>query len=1170
MTVLVVEDDMTTSMVLGYACRQAGHQVATCSDAELAWERLRSQPFELLILDLHLPGMSGVELSRLVRSLPSEQQPYILLVTGSTDPQEIRAALDAGANDFLSKPLDPGILGIRLAVAREQARSWHERLIKSTESEARERERLQTLRNLSEERLLLALSDARMATWDVDLGSKLAWCSDDGLAMYGRPPGHVYRSREEWAEEIHPDDRAEVLKTYLSASMGQMPYDIEFRCNWKDEKNIRWLSSHGAFIRNAEGKPVRLMGVMQDITERKKAALALGESEERLRLALNAARMGTWELNLLTGQGAYSDLIGPMFGKPPGFQHASFEESLRDVHPDDHSMLRERYQTALLGGERYEVTYRALLESGSVRWINSLGSVLQDSAGRAVRMIGISHELTDVKNAQEALRISESRLRHYIESTQDGLWVRNLETHEITWSDRFFQILGYRPGEFKLVHPDIFDLFHPGDRERIAYALNDHIKNNTPYRAEFRMRHKDGHYLWVYSRGQAHRDAQGRPISMMGSISDISELKEAQEALRQNEERLRLFFEATQDGLWEQNLNTGEVFWSDRVFEILGFQKNEIRPNFDHFKEQLHPEDLSPFLQAVDGTLKDSQTFRVEARIKRKDGRLLWVLMRGRAYRDAQGVPVRMIGALSDISARKKVEEQLRASEYRYRTLTENAPEAVLVLDMDTGRFVDQNAAAERLFKCTPEELSKIGPVDLSPALQPDGLPSHEKAMVKLREAVRGGSPFFDWTHQDLSGTPIPCEVRLLRMPDPSRVLIRGTITDISERKRLEDQLRQALKMEAIGKLAGGIAHDFNNLLMVIQGHIEFLGERIGKTDPMHKNLEPIAQASHRAAELTRQLLAFSRQTVLKAEVLDLNKIVTDAGNMLRRLIGEDIEFRTVCSPGLGLIKADATQIHQVIMNLAVNARDAMPNGGKLSIETANVEFDADYTRRHLGSRAGPYVMLGVTDTGHGMDAQTKARIFEPFFTTKPRGQGTGLGLAMTYGFVKQSGGYIWVNSELGQGSSFRVYFPRVDEQINPSPLATSKVKLLRGTETILLVEDEDPVRELVRDILDLHGYKVLEAPHGMAALAICETFNDPIEMMITDVIMPGMSGSQLAAKALLLRPTMKVLYTSGYTDDAIAQHGVLDPGTEFVQKPYSAELLAKKIRKILDGGKNK
>ncbi len=385
------------------------------------------------------------------------------------------------------------------------------------------------------------------------------------------------------------------------------------------------------------------------------------------------------------------------------------------------------------------------------------------------------------------------------------------------------------------------------------------------------------------------------------------------------------------------------------------------------------------------------------------------------------------------------------------------------------------------------------------------------------------------------------------------------------ELSQTQEQLTQARKMEAIGQLAGGVAHDFNNLLMVIMGRTELLLKDLVASDPKRPAAELILKTTTRAADLTRQLLAFGRRQVLQPRVLDLNVIVADMGELLRRLIREEIELTTMLDPALGPVKADPGQLEQVIMNLAINARDAMPQGGRLTLETANVELDALYAQHHLDTRPGPHIMLALTDTGVGMDAQTQARIFEPFFTTKGPGKGTGLGLATVYGIVKQSGGNIWVYSEPGQGTTFKIYLPRVDEPVAAQPVDPAGTAPLQGLETILLVEDEDAVRELARDALRARGYTVLEARHGAEALQIAEQQPGPIHLMITDVVMPGMSGRVLANRLAVLQPRMKVLFMSGYTDNAIVHHGVLDPGTVFLQKPFGPAVLSHKVREVLD-----
>jgi two-component system cell cycle sensor histidine kinase/response regulator CckA len=387
----------------------------------------------------------------------------------------------------------------------------------------------------------------------------------------------------------------------------------------------------------------------------------------------------------------------------------------------------------------------------------------------------------------------------------------------------------------------------------------------------------------------------------------------------------------------------------------------------------------------------------------------------------------------------------------------------------------------------------------------------------------------------------------------------------ITERERVEAQLRQAQKMEAIGLLAGGIAHDFNNMLTVIVGYSDLMLQKLRADDPLRSEVEQVKEAGVRASLLTRQLLAFSRKQVLQPRVLDLNAILTNMDRMLQRLIGEDISLLTVPAPGLGRVHADPGQIEQVIMNLAVNARDAMPQGGKLTIETANVQLDDGYVRQHAGSKPGPHVMLAVSDTGCGMDAATQARIFEPFFTTKEPGKGTGLGLSTVYGIVKQSGGYIWVYSEPGHGTASKVYLPRVEavaEAVEPSREAAQTP---RGSETILLVEDDYGVRKLIHSILHAYGYRVVEAHHGKHAIQVCEQHAGPIHLMVTDVVMPEMSGRELEERLKPSHPDMKVLFMSGYTHKGIVHHGELVPGTAFLQKPFTPDALARKVREVLD-----
>jgi PAS domain S-box-containing protein len=513
-------------------------------------------------------------------------------------------------------------------------------------------------------------------------------------------------------------------------------------------------------------------------------------------------------------------------------------------------------------------------------------------------------------------------------------------------------------------------------------------------------------------------------------------------------------------------------------------------------------------------------------------------------------------GQIAVAIERKRAEKALRESEARQRVLIEQLPAVLWTTDAEL-RFTSALGAGLARLGLKPNQLVGMSLYEYFQTENPEFL-----AIAAHRRAIAGQAVTFqiEW-----HGGSYACHAEPLRSADGQSVGAICMALDVTDRKQLEAQLRQAQKMEAVGRLAGGIAHDFNNLLMVIQGYTELLLDRLVAGDPLRKNAQQIHDATDRAAALTRQLLAFSRKQLLAPKVLDLCLVVADMEKMLRRLIGEDIELATLTPPGLWSVKADRSQIEQVILNLAVNARDAMPRGGKLTIETANVELDNAYARQHPLVTPGKYVMLAVTDTGCGMDAETQAHIFEPFFTTKEKGRGTGLGLATVYGVVKQSGGYVWVYSEPDKGTTFKVYLPRVEEPVSAKERQPACETPQRGSETILLVEDEKGVRDLAREFLESNGYSVLMAENGNDAIDLVQNHPGKIDLLLTDVVMPGMSGRDLAERIESLRPGIKVLYMSGYTDQAIVHHGILDSDSVLLQKPFTLTGLARKLREALE-----
>jgi len=507
----------------------------------------------------------------------------------------------------------------------------------------------------------------------------------------------------------------------------------------------------------------------------------------------------------------------------------------------------------------------------------------------------------------------------------------------------------------------------------------------------------------------------------------------------------------------------------------------------------------------------------------------------------------------------ERAERALRDANEHLAAVIQSSPLAIYTLD-PASTVRTWNRAAEALYGWQAEEV--IGrPL---PTIGHD-LEDHER----LRDRVLGGEALrgVEVTRRRKDGTSVNVSLSVAPLHDAAgRVTgMLSLAADITEMRQLEGQYRQAQKMEAVGRLAGGIAHDFNNLLTAIIGTTALVLEDLGLESRTRLDIQEIEKAAKRAAGLTRQLLIFSRQQVLEPRALDLNALVGNLEKMLHRLIGEDIELRTKQAAALGAVRADPGQIEQAIVNLVVNARDAMPQGGRLTIETADVQLDRGYVAGHVPTQPGPYVLLAVSDTGVGMDGATKARLFEPFFTTKEPGRGTGLGLATVYGIVKQSGGYVWAYSELGHGTTFKIYLPRVAETPEAPESTTSTPTPARGSETVLVVEDQEEVRKLTKRVLQGRGYTVLTARHGAEALEIVAQHPTQIHLMVTDVVMPGMNGRELAQLACAKRSDLKVLYVSGYTGEAVLQHRLLEPGVAFLQKPFTPDVLARKTREVLD-----
>ena len=814
----------------------------------------------------------------------------------------------------------------------------------------------------------------------------------------------------------------------------------------------------------------------------------------------------------------------------------------------------------------------------------------QNSSAAVEPCSGISCPIPELEPHEQ--QTSEARLEFFeqmFQASPDGLTIADTDQRVLWANAAFLRMFGYERSQ--VIGQLLDNLVVPSDRTPESRWISEALTQGRPITLETRRRKKDGSLLDV-SVSCAPLRLAGRIQAFYAGYHDISDRRRVEtlsSALYRVAEKSSSAHELQQFFAGVHSI-VDELMYA-RNFYIALYDPVSEMLSFPYFVDE---QDSAPVAKKLGKGLTD-YLIRTGEPLLATPEVLKAMEERGDVSRngfrslDWMGVPLKVgnhtFGALvvqtyspnirygerdkeiltfvarqlASAVEIKRNEQALRRSEARYRSLVQSSVYGIYRSSLE-GRFLDVNPALIAMLGYeSPDQVLLLDPEQDVFAYAEE----HRRLVEEFRNSGRLDGIEVKWKRKDGSNITVRISGRAVSSEDEPADVLEAIAEDVTERRALEEQFRQAQKMEAVGRLAGGVAHDFNNLLMVISGYAEVMLAQLENEHPLTDKARAIQQAADRATTLTRQLLAFSRKQLLELKVVDLNAIVSDMERLLRPLIGENVQLVARLEPNAGYTRADAGQLEQVLMNLVVNAKDAMPSGGTLTIETENIVVDETHRRGQTFIRPGPYVMLSVSDTGMGMDKETQSRIFEPFFTTKEKGKGTGLGLSTVYGIVKQSGGYVMVQSELGHGSTFHIYLPQVEGAAEKHVLPVARAAA-GGSETILLVEDEESVRQLVRDTLESKGYRVLEADNGETGLKVAGAQQGKIELVITDVVMPGLGGREMVEQLAKTRPETKVLYLSGYTEDAILSDGTIEPGTAFLQKPFTLQNLSRKVRELL------
>jgi len=953
-----------------------------------------------------------------------------------------------------------------------------------------------------------------------------------------------------WSELTHPDDlEADVIQFDRVMRGDTDGYKLDKRFIRKDGATI-YATVDVKCERRADGSVDRFFATVADITQRVKAELALRESYELLANLSRQVPGVIYQFQLLPdGRSRFpfaSAAMWDIYEVTPEQVREDATLVFSRVHPDDLDAVAESIRRSAETLQPWQAEYRVVLPRQGVRWRSGLARPERLADGSTL-WHGFITDVTAQRQGQDALAESEERYRVLIESAPEAIVVFDVDDGRFVDANaNALRLFGVTHEIMRTLSPAALSPPQQANGHPSAEAAAQHIARALSGELDvFEWLHRtaDGRVFPAEVRLVQLPSASRRLVR--GSITDITEQQRAKQEL----ERLNAAISSSINGIATASLQ-GELTYVNQAFlDLWGYRApSEVvgRHVLDFWATPERAADVVRTLEAHGSDMGEMTAIR-------RDGTARIFQYNANRFRGPDGAPAGLLASFLDVTDKKRAEEDLRIKDQAIATSTN----AVVIASPDgTVRYVNPAFvqlcgydSADEILGRNATEFVLVGQVQQSLAT----LVARGVFQGELQVVRKNGSTL-----------DAMVSANVVRDAAGAISLLIASITDVTESKRLHAELVQSQKMESVGRLAGGVAHDFNNLLTVMKGYVDFARADVPRESQLAEDLSEIERAVDSAAALTHQLLTFSRKQIISPRVLNLNESVTRMHGMLSRLLGEDIELRLVTAPDLGLVRFDPGQSEQMLVNLAVNARDAMPDGGRLTIETDNVALDDEFARLHPDAAPGEYVMVSVSDTGTGMSPEAQAHLFEPFFTTKSPGRGTGLGLPMVYGAVTQNGGRITVSSEEGYGTTFRIYLPRFYGDEVP-PLAAVAGHLPRGTESIVVVEDEDAIRALAVRVLSTLGYRTQSFASGTQALRALESSAEPVDLVVTDVVMPEMKGSELARRLQSLRPGVRVLFASGYSEDVIAHHGVLEPGVDFLPKPYSIATLAQRVREALD-----